>query len=195
MVRVQSGGGVLCIAALQLIVGLCLLGIYEGFKSRYWQDVQKSLQSQTADLNESAVSTYVQRTAIISTPLDFLFYLAIVNNVFSVFGLVGVLNQQREMVMAFFAYNALQMVVAFHYFVDVCADIGVSFPSEKKGVSLTGIEQAAAAFLFFNFFLSICATVFAVKAMDEIKLKQRDEYNRLSVLNSDTLQFESDDKP
>ncbi len=28
----KSGGGVLCISLLQLIVGLVLLGIYEGYK-------------------------------------------------------------------------------------------------------------------------------------------------------------------
>lgn len=31
--RVSSGGGVLIVAALQLLVGLALLGIYEGFKA------------------------------------------------------------------------------------------------------------------------------------------------------------------
>jgi hypothetical protein len=30
--RMMSGGSVLLIAAAQLIVGLCLLGIYEGYK-------------------------------------------------------------------------------------------------------------------------------------------------------------------
>ena len=30
--NMKSGGGVLCIAALQLVVGLILLGIYEGYK-------------------------------------------------------------------------------------------------------------------------------------------------------------------
>ena len=30
--NMKSGGGVLCIAALQLAVGLILLGIYEGYK-------------------------------------------------------------------------------------------------------------------------------------------------------------------
>lgn len=30
----KSGGGVLCIAALQILVGICLLGIYEAFKVR-----------------------------------------------------------------------------------------------------------------------------------------------------------------
>ena len=49
----------------------------------------------------------------------------------------------------------------------------------------------AAAFIFFNFMLSIAATVFALKAVEEIKAKQREEYNRLSVL-SDTLQYEVD---
>ncbi len=38
-----------------------------------------------------------------------------------------------------------------------------------------------AAFIFFNFLLSIAATVFATKAIEEIKVKQREEYNRLSV--------------
>lgn len=49
----------------------------------------------------------------------------------------------------------------------------------------------AAVFIFFNFLLSIAATAFATKAIDEIKVKQREEYNRLSVL-SDTLQYEVD---
>ncbi len=48
-----------------------------------------------------------------------------------------------------------------------------------------------AAFLFFNFILSVAATVFALRAIDEIKTKQREDFNRLSVL-SDTLQFEND---
>ena len=30
--NMKSGGGVLCISILQLIVGLVLLGIYEGYK-------------------------------------------------------------------------------------------------------------------------------------------------------------------
>jgi len=35
-VRMRSGGGVLCIAALQLLVGLCLLGLYEGYKAYFF---------------------------------------------------------------------------------------------------------------------------------------------------------------
>eukprot|EP01025_Chloroclados_australasicus_P005863 TRINITY_DN1187_c0_g1_i1.p1 TRINITY_DN1187_c0_g1~~TRINITY_DN1187_c0_g1_i1.p1 ORF type:complete len:220 (+),score=9.68 TRINITY_DN1187_c0_g1_i1:78-662(+) len=190
MVRVQSGGGVLCIATLQLVVGLCLLGIYEGYKQKYWRDVYVSFDN---NQQPSPFQSYIERAAFRSTPLDFMFYLAIINNVFSVFGVVGVLSQQGTMVMAFFAYNALQMVVAFHYFVDVCTDIGKSKTNKgNKLVNLTGIEQSAASFLFFNFFLSICATIFAVKAMEEIKSRQRDNFNRLTVLNSDTLQFQPD---
>ena len=56
--------------------------------------------------------------------MDFLFWLAIINNIFSIFGFTGVLNQQKELVTGFFAYNA-QIIVAFHYFVDVCADVGI----------------------------------------------------------------------
>ena len=32
----KSGGGVLCISALQLVVGLILLGIYEGYKVHWY---------------------------------------------------------------------------------------------------------------------------------------------------------------
>lgn len=38
----RSGGGVLCIAGLQIIVGLCLLGIYEGFKARRFRSAARS---------------------------------------------------------------------------------------------------------------------------------------------------------
>lgn len=57
--------------------------------------------------------------------MDFIFWLAIINNVFSIFGFTGVLNHQKELVTGFFAYNAVQMIVSFHYFVDVCADVGI----------------------------------------------------------------------
>lgn len=33
---------------------------------------------------------------------------------------------QRELVIAFFAYNAAQMVFSFHFFVDMVTDTGVS---------------------------------------------------------------------
>lgn len=66
---------------------------------------------------------------------------------------------------------------------------GKNEPHASRTRGLTG--RAAAAFMFFNFFLSVCATAFAVRAVEEIQVKQREEYNRLSVL-SDTLQFEPD---
>ena len=48
-----------------------------------------------------------------------------------------------------------------------------------------------AAFLFFNFLLSIMASFFALRAIDEIKQKQKEEHTRLSVL-SDTLHYDLD---
>ncbi|GMH43859.1 hypothetical protein BSKO_11793 [Bryopsis sp. KO-2023] len=170
----KSGGGVLCISSLQLVVGLCLLGIYEGYKVRF--------------LNPSAEDEEDRVEGNMDTPLDWLFYLSIFNNIFSVFGLAGVMNSLKELVMAFFAFNAIQMVVAFHYFIDVWNDSRVSRWSRDQ---LGSLERAAIAFMFFNFLLSLCATFFAVKAIEEIKVKQRDEYNRLSVI-SDTLQYEPD---
>jgi predicted Kef-type K+ transport protein len=56
---------------------------------------------------------------------------------------------------------------------------------------LTSYEKASAAFIFFNFVLSVAATVFAMRAVDEIRTKQREQYNRLTVLG-DTLAFEAD---
>ena len=68
-------------------------------------------------------------------------------------------------------------------------DAGISYHGEPS--KLSSYEQAAAAFIFLNFILSCAATFFAVKAADEIKAKQREEYNRFTVL-SDTLQYEAD---
>lgn len=66
-----------------------------------------------------------ERALNFRSPMDFIFWLAIINNVFSIFGFTGVLNHQKELVTGFFAYNAVQMIVSFHYFVDVCADVGI----------------------------------------------------------------------
>lgn len=66
-----------------------------------------------------------ERALNFRSPMDFIFWLAIINNVFSIFGFAGVLNHQKELVTGFFAYNAVQMIVSFHYFVDVCADVGI----------------------------------------------------------------------
>ncbi|KAK9838850.1 hypothetical protein WJX74_004555 [Apatococcus lobatus] len=175
---IRSGGGVLCISTLQFMTGLILLGIYEGFRAHAVKD------SKAEDDASRLASVLTYRKT-----LDFLFYLSMINNIFSIFGFAGVLNAQKELVTGFFAFNAVQMVVAFHYFVDVVTDTTIRYKNEPT--SLTSYEQSAAAFLFFNFILSVAATVFALQAIDEIKTKQREDFNRLSVL-SDTLQFEND---
>ena len=50
---------------------------------------------------------------------------------------------------------------------------------------LSTYEKGAAAFVFFNFLLSTAATVFAVKAVDEIRTKQREDFTSISVLSGD----------
>ncbi|MEW5302530.1 MAG: hypothetical protein WDW38_002314 [Sanguina aurantia] len=184
----KSGGGVLFIAAAQLVVGLSLLGIYEGYKKYYFSTFVDEEGNALPSKESNLVSSY-ESPLDFRSPMGFSYYLAIVNNIFAVFGLAGVINAQRELIIAFFGYNAAQMVIAFHYFVDLCTDVGVKYDGEPS--KLSSFEQAAAAFIFLNFVLSVCATFFAIKAMDEIKAKQREDYNRLTVL-SDTLQFEAD---
>lgn len=181
--QMRSGGGVLGIATLQLLVGLILLGIYEKYKVKWYTDFAKENAEQKAG---ARIIDYMDG----STPLDYLFYISIFNNIFSVFGLAGIINSLKELVMAFFAFNAIQLVVAFHYFVDVVTVIRVKSGEFQQ---VQGIEKSAAAFMFFNFILSLCAAGFAVRAVEEIKVKQREEYNRLSVL-SDTLQYDADNE-
>jgi hypothetical protein len=45
----QSGGGVLLIASLQLILGLVLLGIYEGYKTAYLSEATDTKEGQKVD--------------------------------------------------------------------------------------------------------------------------------------------------
>ncbi|WIA38466.1 hypothetical protein OEZ86_001789 [Tetradesmus obliquus] len=186
----RSGCGVLCIGAAQLVVGLCLLGLYEGYKAYYFNKYIAQLQVE--QWNSTSIDARVgnyENPMDPRSPMGFTFYLAIINNIFSIAGLAGVLNAQRELVIAFFAYNAAQMVLSFHFFVDMATDAGINYSGEPP--MLTAYEKASAAFLFFNFVLSVAATVFAMRAVDEIRSKQREEYNRLTVL-SDTLAFEAD---
>ncbi|GLC43437.1 hypothetical protein PLESTB_001557200 [Pleodorina starrii] len=184
----RSGSGVLCISAAQLIVGLCLLGVYEGYKAYYFEKFIGEEGGIPAD--NVSVATRVagyESPLDFRSPMGFSFYLSIFNNMFAIFGLAGVINAQRELIIAFFAYNAAQMVISFHAFVDICTDAGIKYAGEPA--KLTSFERAAATFIFFCFMLSLLATVFAVKAMDEVKSKQREEYNRMAVL-SDTLDFQ-----
>ncbi|GAX78772.1 hypothetical protein CEUSTIGMA_g6209.t1 [Chlamydomonas eustigma] len=181
----KSGGGALMVAAAQLLIGLCILGVYEGYKAYFYNTF----------LTENDVADDSASTIGYADPMDFRspmgasYYISIVNNIFAIMGLAGILQAQRELIIGFFAYNAAQMVISFHYFVDLCTDTGIKYIGEPS--KLTAYEQATTALIFFNFVLSVCATVFAVKSMDEIKTKQREDYNRLSVL-SDTLQYEPD---
>mmetsp|Transcript_10888 Transcript_10888/g.30836 ORF Transcript_10888/g.30836 Transcript_10888/m.30836 type:complete len:179 (-) Transcript_10888:104-640(-) len=177
----KSGGGVLCVATLQLLVGICLLGIYEGYKQHYFS---------TGTKEEARTEEAIFLQSVGHTPLDLVFYLSIINNVFSVFGLAGVLGSQKELVIAFFAYNAVIMVVHFHYFWDLYTDVTIRYAGEPKGIS--AYEKAMCAFVFFSFLLSICGISFAIKALEEIKQKSREDFNRLAVL-SDTLKYEPDE--
>lgn len=172
----QSGGGVLCVATLQLIVGICMLGIFEGYKQHYFRNPDDSTV-------EGRNVIFVK--ALGETPMDFLFYLSIINNVFSVFGLAGVLNAQKDLVIAFFGYNAVIMVVDFHYFWDIYTDITIRFAGEPKG--MTTYEQAMCAFVFFNFFLSICAIFFAVKVRLLVNPPDECPGSNSSVFNSPSI--------
>ncbi len=168
----KSGGGVLCISVLQLVVGLGLLGIYEAYKKEFFR------VSRGGDGQGTVLTTT-------STPMDLIFFLSILNNIFAFFGLAGVINSQKELVTSFFAYNIVQIVLSFHLFVDVCVDASIKLPRES-GVN-SSYEKAGAVFVFFNFILSIGATVFAVQAVGEMKEKTREEYNRLSTVLDDAL--------
>ncbi|GIL73561.1 hypothetical protein Vretimale_5175 [Volvox reticuliferus] len=185
----RSGSGVLCISVAQLVVGLCLLGVYEGYKAYYFD---KFIADEKSDPDDASVATRVagyESPLDFRSPMGFSYYLSIANNMFAIFGLAGVLNAHRELIIAFFAYNAAQMVISFHAFVDLCTDAGIKYAGEPR--NLRSFERAAATFIFFCFLLSMLATVFAVKAMDEVKSKQREEFNRMAVL-SDTLAYEPD---
>jgi hypothetical protein len=83
-----------------------------------------------------------ERNLMFRTPLDYIFFASILSNVFSILGVAGVVHQLRELVLAFFTYNAIQMVVVFHYFVDICADVGIRFNGQSP--SLDSYEQSAA---------------------------------------------------
>jgi len=174
----KSGGGVLAISAGQVVVSLVLLGIYEGYKVHFFS-------------KDGASTDGTPTAALLSfkSPLDYVFYLATANNMAAIFGLAGILTSQRELVQIFFGWNAVQMVLVFYLFVDVVADVRIKFRGEPLGI--TPYENAAASFLFFCFVLSIGATVFAVKAIEEIRGKQKEEFRQMSVL-SDTLQYEVD---
>lgn len=172
--QMKSGGGVLLVGLLQLCIGLVLLGTYEGFK--------------VAEAKRTKIVPAAAGSGLAFNTLTPVFLLSIINNVFAVLGLIGVLAQQRWMVTAFFSSSAVALVGTFHLFVDVCTDINIRRQSDE---GIRPYEKAAASFIFFSFCLHLLAVFFALKAIEELKLKSREEYSKVGVL-SDTLQFELD---
>ena len=76
----------------------------------------------------------------------------------------------RQLVVGFFVYNLVTVVVSFHVFIDVCVSLSTAHKANKGAPSvLGGYERSAAAFLFFEFLLSMLACIFAVKAVDEAR--------------------------
>jgi hypothetical protein len=79
----------------------------------------------------------------------------------------------RQLVVGFFVYNLVNVVVSFHVFVDVCVSLKIAHTTKNGGTSTLGsYERAAAAFLFFDFLLSILACIFAVKAVEEVRVAE-----------------------
>jgi hypothetical protein len=169
----KSGGGVLLVSALQLIVGLVILFIYEGYKGHYLSHSGSSPPpSAVPTENGNETITIYERGGglMATTPMDGIFVYSMVINVFALCGLAGMLSQNKHLVLGFFAYNAVNLVVSFHVFVDVCTTIGVKPNATKDSAPYA---KGVAAFLFFNFCLSCVACVFAVKAVDEIREKNK----------------------
>lgn len=200
-----SGGAVLLLAFLQLCLGIVLLGLFEGYKVyriRYFD----ALLDQYEVAQQAAIAAGKQppqqqqwdpnvlraQSAISNrSPMGVVWWVSIINNIFAICGLAGVVNAQRDLVVAFFGWSAIQMVAGAHFFVDMLVDTTVRYGGEPPG--LTGYEKATAFFLLLMVLLAFAATALAMRAIDEIKLKQREEYTRLTTLNlGDTLQFEPD---
>lgn len=203
MAKWGSGGGVLIIAFLQLLIGIVLLGLFEGYKVyriRYFDSLLDQYESAQAKAQAEGKTipnynpSVLRAQAVISngSPMGVVWWISIVNNIASICALMGVLNAQRDLVLAFFAWSAVQMVAGVHFFIDMLVDTTVRYGGEPPG--LTGYEKATAFFLLLQVALAICATALAIRALEEIKLKQREEYTRLTALSAlgDTLQFEPD---
>ena len=78
----------------------------------------------------------------------------------------------RQLVVAFFIYNLVNVVASFHIFVDVATTSTLEHRPLAQ-LALSGYEKAAAAFLFFDFLLSCFACLFAVKAIEEVRARRR----------------------
>ena len=115
----KSGGGVLLVSALQLIVGLVILFIYEGYKGHYLSHSGSSPPpSAVPTENGNETITIYERGGglMATTPMDGIFVYSMVINVFALCGLAGMFSQNKHLVLGFFAYNAVNLVVSFHVF-------------------------------------------------------------------------------
>jgi hypothetical protein len=122
--------------------------------------------------------------------MELLFYVSAVNNIFALCGIAGhasrtlafrarlltrtrlltarrMFARLRQLVVGFFVYNLVNVVVSFHVFVDVCVSLRIAHATRGHAGVLGGYERTAAAFLFFEFLLSMLACIFAVKAVEE----------------------------
>lgn len=114
----------LLIALLQLAVGLTLLGIYEGFKTHYFNstfgDGIPESESKQLVAGERGEAKFRWRASVHSsnrpwhplaaerafffhTPLDYLFWFSAVSSACSLFGLAGIFAAQPTLVTIFFA--------------------------------------------------------------------------------------------
>ena len=153
----KSGGGVLLVSALQLIVGLIILFIYEGYKGRYLSHSGESPPPEQVPNGANETIIYEGGGGLMATtPMDGIFVYSIVINVFALCGLAGMMSQNKHLVLGFFAYNAVNLVVSFSIFVDVCTTIGVrnkaaadSVPyarGSRRSCSSTSVSAAWRAF-------------------------------------------------
>lgn len=69
----------------------------------------------------------------------------------------AILNAQRLLILCYFAYNVAQMVVAFHFFVDMLTDSSIKFNGEPG--RLNAFEKASTAFCLLSWLLSCAAAV------------------------------------
>ena len=59
--------------------------------------------------------------------------------------------------------------------------VGVEYGSRGKLANLGGYERASAAFLFFDLCLSMLACLFAVRAVEELREKKRDDLHHVQM--------------
>jgi len=76
---------------------------------------------------------------------------------------------------------AAAQVFTFHFFVDVCSSLAMQ---SKGPEQLSPYEQAAAAFVFLDFLLSLCAVVFAATVFDELRVGKGRHKPRQEVISA-----------